>query len=195
VILLRLELGREFSLNPAQGLLRFVEVPPRVPHLGQVEPGTVAHAGRYVPGQQCLKALASLVVHAERQIQAPEQQLAFILVMWDQLPLLIGHEARDRLEVLILIEIKEYVAIVQIANTGNRQLLRIMAAGSSRAARRCERNRGTDTEQGYARHGQGTYSQSLISNSGCWRRWRSLILSSRYLAPMPFSNLSVAPRL
>jgi hypothetical protein len=39
------------------------------------------------------------------------------------------------------------------------------------------------------------YSQSLISNSGCCLRCRSLILCSRYLAPMPFSNVFVAPRL
>ncbi len=39
------------------------------------------------------------------------------------------------------------------------------------------------------------YSQSLISNSGSSFRCRSLIFSSRYLAPTPFSKCSEAPRL
>src|SRR5262245_31781782 len=109
----------------------------------------------------------------------------------DEVPVLVGGKTGDRLEVIVLIEIKEHITVVQVPYPGDRQFLRIVTPRGGRPARGSERDGQRCNEQREATHGKRAYSQSLISNSGCIRRCRSLILSSRYFAPMPFSNLSV----
>src|ERR1700730_6353136 len=114
--------------------------------------------------------------------------------------MLVGGEAGDRLEVIVLKEIEEDVAIMEIANARLRELLRIVTPRARRTGshddHRCG-HRGQNAQPGsrWNRTAHEAYSQSLISNSGCCLRCRSLILSSRYLAPMPFSNERLAPRL
>src|ERR1700676_1390029 len=114
-------------------------------------------------------------------------------MMRQKIPVLIGIEARDRLEIIVRIDIEEHIAVVQIANSRRRKLLRVLPRSPGRGDRE-QGDGGHEDERAHRRPARQAYSQSLISNPGCWRRCRSLIFSSRYFAPMPFSNLTVAPR-
>ena len=75
----------------------------------------------------------------------------------------------------------------------------IFSGSCRRALRRAGGEHGKDRSQKQRAHGpadaSAVYSQSLISNSGCSFRCRSLIFSSRYFAPTPFSKRIEAPRL
>ncbi len=67
-------------------------------------------------------------------------------------------------------------------------------------AGRCRRHDESGSRHGHREHPledatAQVYSQSLISNSGCCLRCRSLIFSSRYLAPMPFSKVQIRAAL
>src|SRR5882672_3363641 len=105
-------------------------------------------------------------------------------------PAAIRLKARDRLEVLALVVIKECVAEMQVAHHRGRELVHL-GFGGERLRKQGRRKR----QHGAHRHGNATelhhptaaYSQSLMANSGCALRWRSVILSSRYFAPTPFS--------
>src|SRR5687767_1260430 len=112
-------------------------------------------------------------------------------------PLPEGLQARDRFEVLALVVIKERVAEVQVAHDRGRELVHLFLGGHRRCYERRRARREDAADQSYARkrRHRDAYSQSLIANSGCALRWRSVILSSRYFAPTPFSNLRLAPRL
>ena len=71
-----------------------------IPDLGKIEPGAIAHAHRYVRGQQPLEAHARLVVHTEFQVQAARQQVRVMRVMRHPLPLVEGFELGEGLELL-----------------------------------------------------------------------------------------------
>jgi hypothetical protein len=60
-------------------------------------------------------------VHAKRQVQTAQQQLAIGIVVRRPVPLPIRIEPCQRFEVLALVEIEQHVAIVQIAHDRRRQ--------------------------------------------------------------------------
>ncbi len=128
MLLLRFELGRELALDLAQGLLGLVQVSARIPDLGKIEPGAIAHARSAHPSVSSVwkRSPASLCIPSDRY-SPPSSSCAFFLVVRDQVPVLVGREAGDRLEVLILEVIKEHVAVVQVADARDRQLLRVVA--------------------------------------------------------------------
>ena len=140
-LFLRLELRRHPPVHLAQRRVGLLEIAPRVPHLRQVEPGAVAHPGGHLVGQQPREALARLVVHAEREVQPALEELRLIQVMRHAVPVLVGEEAREGLELLVLVEIEERIAVVQVADAGDRQLLGVVAG-------RWRRRRGQDGEHG-----------------------------------------------
>ena len=113
--------------------------------------------------------------------------------------LLRGQQAGDRVEIIVLIEIEEDVAVVQVLDLVRRQSVRIrlyVLRGDRRQRQRqqqsAEQNRPKlDT---HARIVPRHHSQSFIANSGWCFASLSVILSSRYLAPTPLSKLIVAPR-
>src|SRR5688572_6376142 len=107
-------------------------------------------------------------------------------------PLPVRLQARDRVEILALVVIKECVAEMQVAHHRGRELVHLFLGGHGRRARH---ERATDQGNAEKLRHRESYSQSLMANSGCALRWRSVILSSRYFAPTPFSNLRLAPRL
>ncbi len=114
MLLLRFELGRQAPLHLVDRLLCAIEIAARVPDLREIEPRAIAHAFGRLRRQQLLEAGAGFVVQAQRKIETAEQQLRFVLVMREKTPLLIGVEARDRLEVVLLIEVEEDIAVVQV---------------------------------------------------------------------------------
>src|SRR5690242_5422363 len=131
-------------------------------------------------------------------METAEPQVRRRIVMRHAAPLAIGLQARDRLEILALVVIEERVAEVQIAHDRGRKLVDLLLGRQGRRRkRRRQRQQGAHRHDNAAerRHPCASYSQSLMANSGCALRWRSVILSSRYFAPTPFSNLRLAPRL
>ncbi len=128
VLALGFELGRHPAVDFLQGISGLVQITARVPDLREIEPRPVAHTRRNIIRQQGLEALAGLVVHAERKIESAEQQLPLGFMMRNVIPMLVRREAGDRLEVVVLEEIEEHIAIVKIANPRLRQLLRIVAS-------------------------------------------------------------------
>jgi hypothetical protein len=48
------------------------------------------------------------------------------------LPVLVGEQARQRVKLLVLVVIEECIAVVQVADTRDRQLLRVVTAGARR---------------------------------------------------------------
>ena len=106
----RLNLVRHLS----QRALGLLEVAALVPHLAQIEPRLVAHGLGDLAREQRLENLARLDVLAERQIQPAEQQLRLALGVREPLELLRRQKPGDRVEVVVLIEVEQHVAVVQI---------------------------------------------------------------------------------
>ncbi len=121
-----LERLRQTPLHLANRLLRAIEIAARVPDLREIEPRAIAHAFRRLRRQQLFEALAGFVVQTEREIQPAEQQLGFVVMMRELAPLLVGIEARDRFEVVLLIEIEEDVAVMKILDLRFRQSVGIL---------------------------------------------------------------------
>ena len=92
-----------------------------VPDLAEIEPRLVAHRLGGLAGEQRLENLAGLDVLAEREIQPAEQQLRLAFRMRQPLELLRRQQPGDRIEVVVLIEIEEDVAVVQILDVVRRQ--------------------------------------------------------------------------
>ena len=81
------EIRREPALHFLDGAFGAIEIAARVPDLAEIEPGAVAHALGHRLGQQRFETLAGLVVQAERQIEAAEQQVRLRIVMRHAAPL------------------------------------------------------------------------------------------------------------
>ena len=81
-----------------------------VPDLAEIEPRLVAHRFGGLAGEQRLEYLAGLDVLAERQVQPAEQQLRLAFGVRQALELLRSQQARDRIEIIVLIEIEQDVA-------------------------------------------------------------------------------------
>ncbi len=97
----------------------------------------------------------------------------------------VAREPDQRVEVLGLVEMEQYVAVMQVLDLDRRQpgrgIRRRRVGGQQRGQQQGPRHRG--------------HSQTRTTNSGCSLRRRSLIFSSTYCAPTPLSMVSVAPRL
>src|SRR5690606_23166133 len=86
------------------------------------EPRAVAHLlRRRRVRQQALEDLARLAMLAQRQVQAAAQQLGVARVRREPALVAIGREADQRLEVVLLVETEQYVAVVQVLHLHGRQ--------------------------------------------------------------------------
>src|SRR5690606_29742708 len=154
-------------------------------------PGAIVDLGILVLGEQPLEDLPRQAMLTVRQIERAEQELGLDRMRRDLGPLERGREAHERAEMVLLIEMKQHLAVREIAHAG--RLVPAARAGRRRREdqRRRDRGRGSSAESARGRH---AYSHSSTTNSG-WRRVSlSEIRSSMYFGPMPFSNVSVAPR-
>jgi hypothetical protein len=140
-LLARLKVRGHAAVYPAQGTFGLVEVTARVPHLRQVEPGAVAYSRGHIVGEQSFEELPRFVVHAELQVEAAHQQLRLIRMVRQAVPVVVGEQARQRVELFVLVVVEECIAVVQIADARDRQLLRVVTAGA-RAAREQHRTGG-----------------------------------------------------
>ncbi len=115
--------------------------------------------------------------------------------MRQQLPVVVGFQPRQRVEILAHEVLEQHIAVVQVLHAGDRQLVRcLLLAGVRERRRQQQRRRDRTRDGGPAQHRRWRYSQSRISNSGWRLACRSEIFSSRYFAPTDFSNFSCAPR-
>src|SRR5580704_18358638 len=55
--------------------------------------------------------------------------------MWQEVPVLVRIQARDRLEIIVRVDVEEDVAVMQIADARRRKLLRVRPRGLDRLAR------------------------------------------------------------
>ncbi len=74
-------------------------------------------------------------MQAEGEIEAAEQELRFRRMVRQELPFLVRVQARDRLEVVVLVEVEEDVAVVQVLHARHRYLFRVLARGVQRQRR------------------------------------------------------------
>ncbi len=121
----------------AQRALGLGEVAALVPDLAEIEPRLVAHRFGDLAGKQRLENLARLDVLAEREIQSAEQQLRLALGVRQPLELLRRQQARDGVEVVVLIEVEEDVAVMQVLDVVGRQAvgIRLLVLRPSRRQR------------------------------------------------------------
>ena len=188
----------QLVLDLRQCVLGFGQVAALVADLGEEEPGPVAHLGRGAveqPGED----LARFLGQAVGEQHAAAQDLRFLVVVRDAAELLRGHQRRHRREEVVLEEVEQGVAVVRILDLVVR-LRRVVGRGSADADERQRRGEGDPRqrvakERRIAHRSAPAYCQSLTSNSGCSLPIESLMRSSMYLASVPFSNLTVAPRL
>ena len=108
----------------AQRALGFLQIAALVPHLAEIEPRLVAHRFGGLAREQRLEYLAGLDVLAERQVQPAEQQLRLALGVRQPVELLRREQPRDRIEIIVLVEIEEHVAVLQILDVVRRQAVR-----------------------------------------------------------------------
>ena len=146
--LLRLQLRGHAPVHLAQCRIRALEIAARVPHLRQVEPGAIAHSGGHIVGQQPLEALARFVVHPERQVQPALEQLRFLRMVRHAAPVLVSEQSREGREVIVLIEVEQRVAVVQITDMRDRELLRVVLPRARRAGR--QRQHGGEQQRTHA---------------------------------------------
>ena len=105
----------------AQRPLGLFQIAALVPNLAQIKPGAVAHELGSVLLEQRLENSARLDVLAEGQVQASEQQLRFFLGVRNPPQLPRSQQAGDRVEVVVLKEIEQHIAVGQVLYLMRRQ--------------------------------------------------------------------------
>ena len=123
--------GQRLPDQPEISQRRFV-VPALVTDARQIEAGPVAHGVRHRTREQAIEDALRLGVQAERQVQAARQQFGFGRVMAQAAEVAGRFQPHDRFEVVVLEEMEQHVAVVEIAQL--RGWRRGHVAGSSARA-------------------------------------------------------------
>jgi hypothetical protein len=131
----------------------------------QEEPGAVAHGRRGLAINELRKDLGRLLVQAVGQQHAAAQHLGFVVMRRHAAEVLRDHQARDRAEVAVLVEVEERVAVVRCLHGFGRR----RGLGSRQTREQGQKPEGTA--------GSG-HCQVLTSNSGCSLASESLMRSS-----------------
>ena len=99
-------------------MLRFGEISALVPDLRQEKPGPVADLGVDVIGEQALENLRGIQMVTVRQIKSTEKKLGFVTVVFELRLLLRSQQSYNCREILSLIEVEQYFAVVRIFDDG-----------------------------------------------------------------------------
>ena len=97
------------------------------------------------------EALAGLVVQTQRQVQAAEQQLRIQLVVRQLMPVLVGEQPGQGLEVVLLVVVKQHIPVLQILHANRRQLLRVVLRRLCHAGKRGQEHAGPLAEHDASR--------------------------------------------
>ena len=189
---LRLLVDRKRSCRLAQRPVGLLVEPGRIQDLAEVVPGLVAHGlGCRRVRQQALEDFARLAMLAEREVEAAAQELRIARMRGEPALVAIGGEPHERVEMVVLVEIEQHVAVVQVLHIDGRQARDGVLLDDGRGERRGRQRRQDDE---FAQHPALTPRREPRIRAGACETL-SLILSSTYLAPTPFATLSVVPRL
>jgi len=118
---LGLEGRRQRAANVREVARRSVEIAALVADAGEVEVRAVADRLRHRPGEQLLESPRRLGVHAQRQVQAPGEQLCVERVVLEPPELARDFEPHQCVEIVVLEEVEQHVAVVQVADLGRRR--------------------------------------------------------------------------
>ena len=121
VLALRLERRRQLTADMAERQFAAIVIAARVPDLGEIEPGTIAQRGGNLVRQERFEAPACLVVHAERQVHATGQERRVLLVMRHAVPVFVGLETRQCLELIAGVETEQHVTVMQVLHADGAQ--------------------------------------------------------------------------
>ena len=135
-VALGLEIARQRALDRGERVRGLLQIVALIPDLREIEPGAIADIERHVVVQQRAENAARFFVLAERQIQAALEQLGFDGVMREAIEILRGAEARQRLHVVVLVEVEQHVAPVQILHDLRRADQRLLFCRLCRAQQR-----------------------------------------------------------
>ena len=197
---LRLERARQRRANALEAAPCLGVVAALVADASQVEVRAVADRLRYRSGQQPVEDPRGLGVQSQRKVEAARKQLGFRRVMLDPVQVARHLEAHQRVEIIVLEKVEQHVAVIEVANlAGGRQVPRCIlrmtgAHATGEHAGDTDQRPATVTRSAHGSASRGPYSHWRTTNSGCSAACRSLMRSSRYLAPTALSNLSVVPR-
>jgi hypothetical protein len=118
----RLHFLRQRAGGLAQRPVRLLELAGCIQELADVEPGAALHVRRRRRvREQLLEDFARLAVLAERQVQAAAQELRVARVGREPALVAVGREPHERGEVVLLVEMEQDVAVMQVLHFHGRQ--------------------------------------------------------------------------
>ena len=186
---LGLELARQRALNPREIARGLLVVTALIADPRKIEERAIRDGRVEAAGQQAVENAVGFRVQAERQVHSAGEHLGFRGMIRQPAEVPCSLEAHDGIEIVVLEELEQHVAVVQVANLAPRRFL--CDCGRSgpeqRGARTwsaplplwlpvaCDCVRSVDPRRW---PGSRRYSQTFTTNSGCSDATRSLILSS-----------------
>jgi hypothetical protein len=145
----RLDIDRESARRLAKRPVGLFVKAGRIEHLAEVEPGLVANGlRRRCIGEKPLENFTRLAVLAERQVEAAAQELGIACMRNEPALVAVSREPDQRIEIVLLVEMEQYVAVVQVLDLHRGQPRdRVLFDDGSGDGRRRERRKNDECSQ------------------------------------------------
>ena len=145
---LALDMPGQLGADVVECPLCLIEVAPLAPDLGEEEPGPVTNFRIDVVRQQTLEYIRRLQVMPVGEIQATLQQLRLRGMLLELALMLCSQQAHDGREIVFLVEVEEYLAVVGFLHDDRRRLAVIRERRFYRRQKRQERDAKTENGVG-----------------------------------------------